>query len=215
MGAKLKVLVVEDEAFTRQLVENALSQQGFSVTSCENASEAIVLVKQEEPHVVISDLDLGKGPTGVDLMNLISREFPWIGLVTMSAHSAPVLVGGGQIPDGIPYLVKSQINNLEEIGEAIYKSISNLDPKTFGLQDLRDQSSEEVFFVSAGQAEILRLIAKGFSNQAIADERATSLRAVETMIQRVYQGLGLNRNSGQNNRVEAVSLWHQGKIKVR
>jgi DNA-binding NarL/FixJ family response regulator len=215
MGAKLKVLVVEDEAFTRQLVENALSQQGFSVTSCENASEAIVLVKQEEPHVVISDLDLGKGPTGVDLMNLISREFPWIGLVTMSAHSAPVLVGGGQIPDGIPYLVKSQINNLEEIGEAIYKSISNLDPKTFGLQDLRDQSSEAVFFVSAGQAEILRLIAKGFSNQAIADERGTSLRAVETMIQRVYQGLGLNRNSGQNNRVEAVSLWHQGKIKVR
>lgn len=215
MSPKLKVLVVEDETFTRQLVESALNQQGFTVTSCETASEAMVLVRQEEPHVVVSDLDLGKGPTGVDLMNLISREYPWIGLVTMSAHSAPVLVGGGSIPEGVPYLVKSQIKNLEEIGQAIFQSISNLNPNTFGMQENQEQSSKEVHYVSAGQAEMLRLLAKGLSNQGIADERGTSLRAVETMIQRVYQGLGLNRNSGQNNRVEAVSLWHQGKIKVR
>lgn len=215
MGKQLKVLVVEDEPFTRQLVESALVQQGFSVSSCESASQAMVLVREDEPHVVVSDLDLGKGPTGVDLMNLISREYPWIGLVTMSAHSAPVLVGGGNLPDGVPYLVKSQINNLDEIGEAIFQSISNLDLKAFGVPASRDQNNKDLFYVSAGQAEMLRLLAKGLSNQGIADARGTSLRAVETMIQRTYQGLGLNRNSGQNNRVEAVSLWHQGKIKVR
>ena len=215
MSQKLKVLVVEDETFTRQLIESALVQQGFSVTSCETASEAMVLVRQEEPHVVVSDLDLGKGPTGLDLMNLLSREYPWIGLVTMSAHSAPVLVGGGQIPNGVPYLVKSQINNLEEIGQAIFQSISNLEPKSFAVQDSREQEVDDIFYVSAGQAEMLRLLAKGYSNQSIADARGTSLRAVETLIQRTYQGLGLNRNSGQNNRVEAVSLWHQGKIQVR
>lgn len=209
------MLVVEDETFTRQLIESALVQQGFSVTSCETASEAMVLVRQEEPHVVVSDLDLGKGPTGLDLMNLLSREYPWIGLVTMSAHSAPVLVGGGQIPNGVPYLVKSQINNLEEIGQAIFQSISNLEPKSFAVQDSREQEVDDIFYVSAGQAEMLRLLAKGYSNQSIADARGTSLRAVETLIQRTYQGLGLNRNSGQNNRVEAVSLWHQGKIQVR
>ncbi len=215
MSPRLKVLVVEDEAFTRQLVESALNQQGFSVTSCESVSEAMVLVRQEEPHVVVSDLDLGKGPTGVDLMNLISRDYPWIGLVSMSAHSAPVLVDGGKIPDGVPYLVKSQINNLDEIGQAIFQSISNVEQKSFGLQELNEQTDRDVFYVSAGQAEMLRMLAKGLTNQGIADARGTSLRAVETMIQRVYQGLGLNRNTGQNNRVEAVSLWHQGKIKVR
>lgn len=215
MGQKLKVLIVDDETFTRQLVQNALLQQGFEVSSCESASQAMVLVRQEEPHVVVSDLDLGKGPTGVDLLNLLSREYPWIGLVTMSAHSAPELVGGGRIPEGVPYLVKSQINDLQEIGSAIRKSIFNLAPDVFALQEKQNADTDEVLFVSTRQAEILRMLAQGLSNQAISEARGTSLRAVETMIQRMYQGLGLSRKSGLNNRVEAVSLWHQGKIQVR
>lgn len=215
MSPSLKVLVVEDEAFTRQLVESALKQQGFQVSSCESAAQAMKLVRQQEPHVVVSDLDLGKGPSGVELMAVLNDEYPWIGLVTMSAHGAPVLAASGQIPEGVPYLVKSEIKNLEEIGKAIHESISNIDSKKWALEDNRFESSSDVFFISARQAEILRLLSQGYTNQAIADSRGTSLRAVETMIQRVYQALGLNRNSSQNNRVEAVSLWHQGKIKVR
>jgi DNA-binding NarL/FixJ family response regulator len=69
--------------------------------------------------------------------------------------------------------------------------------------------------VSKSQAETLRLLSQGHTNQAIADLRGTSLRAAETMIQRTYKSLGLNRESKRNNRVEAVSLWRQGKVQVR
>lgn len=212
MATQLRVLVVEDESFTRQLVANALTQQSFLVTTCETAAEAIRLAKTIEPHVVVSDLDLGVGASGHDLLSVVSREYPWVGLVVLTAHSNPLLAGVGEIPIGVTYLVKSAIQDLSEIGDAVYESISNVTqshPDAVAISDLSAR------VVSQSQAETLRLLSQGLTNQAIADLRGTSLRAVETMIQRTYKALGLLHGGQRNQRVEAVSLWRQGKVQVR
>jgi DNA-binding NarL/FixJ family response regulator len=212
----LNVVLVEDDSFTRQLISHALTLQGFGVTEAANASAAVELVKRVQPHVVVSDLDLGKGASGLDLLRIVHRDFPWIGLVALSAHTASMLVGEGSLPEGTPYLVKSAIQDLGEIGAAIRESISNASdaakerPVDDGLSPAGQQH-----VVSKSQAETLRLLSQGHTNQAIADLRGTSLRAAETMIQRTYKSLGLNRESKRNNRVEAVSLWRQGKVQVR
>lgn len=210
----LKVLLVEDDSFTRQLIADNLTQQGFLVSSCATASAAIELIAATDPHVVVSDLDLGKGASGVDLLRMIHREFPWIGLVALSAHSTAKLVGEGELPEGVPYLVKSAIQDLSELGSCIRVSIS----KSWSQDSVESKTvseHEQSFLVSAAQAETLRLLSQGHSNQAIADLRGTSLRAAETMIQRTYKSLGLGVRAASNNRVEAVSLWHQGKVRVR
>lgn len=212
-GSNLKVLLVEDDSFTRQLISNALEQQGFRVSSCDNAAAAIDLVRSIEPHVLVSDLDLGKGATGLDLMRLVNREFPWVGLVAISAHSTSMLVGEGSLPEGTPYLVKSAIKDLSEIGAAIQLTLSELAGDK--QEKSKDDKQAGVFFVTQAQAETLRLLAQGLTNQSIAEVRGTSLRAAETIIGRTYLSLGLSRESKRNNRVEAVSLWRQGKVMVR
>jgi DNA-binding NarL/FixJ family response regulator len=58
-------------------------------------------------------------------------------------------------------------------------------------------------------------MAQGFSNQAIADKRGTSLRAVEALINRTYQALNLKENDSINLRVEAVKLWKSSNIHVK
>lgn len=214
MRQDLRVLLVEDDSFTRQLIANSLTQQGFAVSSCATASSAIELIAANDPHVVVSDLDLGKGASGVDLLRLIDREFPWVGLVALSAHSTSKLVGDGELPEGIPYLVKSAINDLSEIGATIRVSISKTSNGST-REGAVSPSGESKLTVSLAQAETLRLLSQGHSNQAIADLRGTTLRAAETMIQRTYKSLGLSRQSASNNRVEAVSLWRQGKVDVR
>lgn len=209
----LKVLLVEDDSFTRQLIANALNQQGFEVTECDNASSALDLVKSLEPHVIVSDLDLGRGASGLDLMRLVNREHPWIGLVALSAHTTSMLVGEGSLPEGTPYLVKSAIKDLAEIGAAIRVTISN---RSLVARDLvAGEEASDDYSVTQAQAETLRLLAQGMTNQSIATLRGTSLRAAETMIRRTYLSLGLTREVGRNNRVEAVSLWRQGKVRVR
>lgn len=212
----LNVVLVEDDSFTRQLISHALTLQGFGVTEAANASAAVELVKRVQPHVVVSDLDLGKGASGLDLLRIVHRDFPWIGLVALSAHTASMLVGEGSLPEGTPYLVKSAIQDLGEIGAAIRESISNASEAARGRQmDDGLSPADQQHVVSKPQAETLRLLSQGHTNQAIADLRGTSLRAAETMIQRTYKSLGLNRESKRNNRVEAVSLWRQGKVQVR
>lgn len=207
------MLVVEDDSFTRQLVANALSQQGFQVLDCSSAAEAMLLVESHEPHVLVSDLDLGSGASGHELLKVVVREYPWIGLVVLTAHSNPVLAGTGELPDGVEYLVKSSISDLSEIGSAVNQSISKVAHAK--SREYAESIQVQLCVVSQSQAETLRLLSQGFTNQAIADLRGTSLRAVETMIQRTYKSLGLSNSNARNQRVEAVSLWRQGKVRVR
>lgn len=213
MRQGLKVLVVEDDSFTRALISNALEQQGFTVFSAATVPDSIASINENEPHVVVSDLDLGKGPSGIDLLNVIARDYPWMGMVALSAHSAAVLAGSGKIPDGVPYLVKSNIADLDEIAQAVYSSISKAAKTARGTEHgLTEQSP---IFVSKSQAETLRLLSQGLSNLAISEARGTSTRATEMMIQRTYQALGLSNVANINPRVEAVSLWKQGRVQVR
>ncbi|MSY02835.1 MAG: hypothetical protein F2672_03925 [Actinobacteria bacterium] len=69
--------------------------------------------------------------------------------------------------------------------------------------------------MSATQGEILRMIADGLSNAAIARERGVTLRAAEALIQRTFSALGVKGDPDLNSRVIAVRLWQQGKVVVR
>jgi DNA-binding NarL/FixJ family response regulator len=213
MNNKLRLLVVEDEPFTRQLVANALEQQGFEVQECADASTAIDLIGVFEPHVVISDLDLGSsGASGIDLLQHVERLHPWIGLVALTAHSNPKLAATGQLPSSVAYLIKSEITDLDQLGAAIRATLSRTQPG-FEVQAMDGHETEQ-YFVSRDQADALRMLAQGMTNKAIAETRGTSIRAVENLISRTYAALQLDRDSSRNYRIEAVKLWQTGRVRV-
>jgi len=56
---------------------------------------------------------------------------------------------------------------------------------------------------------------QGLSNQAIAEKRGTTLRAVEALVNRTYEALNLKVSDSRNLRVEAVKLWKSSKINVK
>jgi DNA-binding NarL/FixJ family response regulator len=61
--------------------------------------------------------------------------------------------------------------------------------------------------LSAKQLEVLKLIAEGLSNQQIADARQTSVRAVEGMVSRIFEALGIDVQDAGNSRVDAVKKY--------
>lgn len=75
--------------------------------------------------------------------------------------------------------------------------------------------NDSEILISKTQAELLQLIAQGLSNQAIAEKRGTTLRAVEALVNRTYEALNLKVNDSRNLRVEAVKLWKSSKINVK
>ena len=208
----IRVLLVEDEDFTRAMVGEMLTTSGITISSVDSVSDALSVIDEFDPHVVLTDLDLGHGPDGADLLSKVFKDRPWTGMVVMTAHASPELAinDANRIPDPTVYIVKSEIKSISNLGLAIEESIE----KTGKFQNSFIANPEKIT-ITASQAEILRMIADGLSNASIAKNRDITLRAAEALIQRTFLALGVNGDPNMNPRVVAARMWHQGKVAVK
>jgi PAS domain S-box-containing protein len=69
----LKIMVVEDEPDTRQMLQVVLEQYGASVTSASSAAEALEALPEQKPDILISDLGM-PGMDGFELIRKIRAE---------------------------------------------------------------------------------------------------------------------------------------------
>ena len=207
----LRVVVADDDPFTLSLVTGGLEAQGFDVTSATSAEKALAAVAAVDPHALVSDLNFGHGQTGAALLDRVAAEFPWIGLVVLTSHRSPELAVPNPelIPATVVYLVKSQLSRVDELADAVHRAISG----QIDADVVRDD--DDVPTVTAAQAEVLRMLAEGASTRALAEHRGTTVRAVETMLNRLFLALGLDTGENASPRVAAVTLWQRGGIRVR
>ena len=208
----IRVLLVEDDDFTRNVVREMLVASGIEVHNVASVAQAIESLDDFDPHVVLTDLDLGHGPDGGDLLTKISEERPWIGMVIMTAHASPELAinDASRIPEHAGYIVKSELHSIQNLITLIEESI--VMPGNFKGKEV---GSDEKITITSTQAEILRMIADGLSNASIAETRRISLRAAEALVQRTFAALGVNGDPSINPRVVAVRMWQQGKVVVK
>ena len=208
-----RVLVVEDEEFTRSIVASGLQSLGFKVRGEASVADALDALREFEPHVVVTDLDFGSGPNGLDLITRISEDQPWVGCVILTSHAAVELAVGqaARLPAGVVYVVKSSIHSISDLLDAVENSLSAVAERP----TVAEISEPGSVCVTSQQAETLKLIAEGLSNAGIAKRRGTSLRSAESLVQRTLQALDIPANPDFNPRVLAVRMWQQGKVIVR
>ncbi|HQG70002.1 MAG TPA: response regulator [Rhodoglobus sp.] len=208
--SRLRVIVADDDAFTRSLVADGLRSLGFEVSTAGTVADAWSLVLEVDPHALISDLNFGPGDSGASLLARVHEEAPWVALVVLTSHQSPELAvpDAAAIPRDVVYLVKSQLREVGALGDAVHRAIGG-EP----VAQLRDPAN--ALSLTSAQAEVLRLLASGASTRAVAEHRGTSVRAAETMLARLYSALGIDDDADSNPRVAAVQLWQQGRITVR
>jgi CheY-like chemotaxis protein len=110
----MKILIVEDDPFTRSTLAGALSHEGVEVAlSTGSAGEAMEFVKNQVVDAALLDLDLGIGPTGLDLAHALRRRLPEVGLVLLSSFADPRLTGRNlpDLPLGASYIEKRTIGD--------------------------------------------------------------------------------------------------------
>ena len=212
-GFRSRVLVVEDEEFTLNLLREVLEGANFQVEAVTNVADAIARMESFDPHAVITDLNFRvSGPSGADLLQFVEQEHPWVGKVVLTSYASPKLAipNGVQIPEGVSYLVKSELGSISDLVTAVEDSISKLN-----VVAAKPVVKNDRIVISSSQGEILLLLAEGYTNSAIARKRGTSLRATETLIQRTFASLGLKADEDFNPRILAVRMWQQGKVVVK
>lgn len=208
----LKVLVVDDDIFIKNLISELICKLGYKCNTVTNVNDALIAIDDFTPNLVITELYLGKGPSGLNLINKIALNYPEINVIVLTNHRSPLLVDTNfkEFPTKINYVLKSEFSSSNTIENLLHNVLNK---KSVGNGKLN--SKNEGIFISKTQAELLRLIVQGLSNQAIAEKRGTTLRAVEALINRTYEALNLHESESKNLRVEAVKMWKSSLINVK
>ncbi|KAF0178522.1 MAG: Hybrid sensor histidine kinase [Limisphaerales bacterium] len=90
----ITVLLIEDDRAVREPIKQFLERSNYRVLTAENAEEALLLWTGYRSAIgaVVSDCDLGTGPTGLSVLREIHRSTPALPLILASGSLTPDLV---------------------------------------------------------------------------------------------------------------------------
>jgi CheY-like chemotaxis protein len=90
----MRVLLIDDDPLVRQTLADTLADEGIEVDGLANAEDALVLLGAGQvPDVLVADIDLGSGLSGLDLAAIARERHPAVEVVLISGKPPP---GPGQ-----------------------------------------------------------------------------------------------------------------------
>ena len=76
LTAPIPILIVDDEADLRNLLVEALGDQGYATEGAEGATEALGMVRQKHYPLIFTDLNMPGGMSGLELLQAVRDEDP-------------------------------------------------------------------------------------------------------------------------------------------
>jgi len=142
----------------------------------------------------------------------IAATWPEIGILVLSAHVdaeyAQRLFASGSAGRG--YLLKDSLDSVGELQEAlsrVHRRRTYADPQVVDELLSHDPGTRLEQKLSPRELDVLRLLASGASNAAIARATRTSAKSVESAISGLYAKLGIPDAPDYNRRVLVVLTW--------
>lgn len=94
-----RVMIIEDEAIIAMDLEAIVADMGHTVTGIARTADAAVqLYNTERPHLIMSDIQLADGSSGIDAVNKIVEDAPDIPVIFITAFPERLLTGEGPEP---------------------------------------------------------------------------------------------------------------------
>ena len=199
------VLLVEDHPLMRALVERSLQDDGFVVQSVPTSRRAIREFDAIDPDVLVTDIDLGDRPNGVELATLLRAQAPYLGVVFLTNYtSIDAISSSVSPPEHAAFLHKGSVEDAGQLRQAID---SALDDTARAVVIAARSDDDPVARLSATQLSVLKQIAEGWNNAEIAQQRGVTLRSAERLITRTFEVLGVNNDDKRNARVLATRIY--------
>jgi DNA-binding NarL/FixJ family response regulator len=214
----IRIVLAEDQYLVREGLRRVLeTQEGLEVVSvCGDLDSLLVTVAAEGPDVVVTDIRMPPGNTdeGIQAATRLRETSPEVGVVVLSQYATPgymlALLNGGSERRG--YLLKERVNDPEQLVAAIRavaEGGSVFDPKvveTLVAENVRSEESP-LNELTPRERDVLREMAEGKNNAAIAQALVLTERSVEKVIHSIFLKLGLTWEPAVHKRVKAVVLY--------
>jgi DNA-binding NtrC family response regulator len=79
-----KILVVDDEKPIREMLRKFLTKKGYDVFDADNAADALKIVREESPQIVLLDIRMPK-TDGIEVLKKIKETDKSVGVVMITA----------------------------------------------------------------------------------------------------------------------------------
>ena len=207
----ISVMVVEDEPLSKLLLSKSLSSAGFRVVgTATNGSDAMRIFREHKPQVALLDINLGDGPTGLDIAAALRKNSLHIGILFVTSLT-DVRVLKPNLPHApltSAYINKAELSDISNLIEHVRKAfeLANIDSTTSGKLVPLKITSEPFTDL---QIELMRMISQGLSNAAIADARFTTVKSVENAISRLAKKLNIANDESSNQRVLIAKKFYK------
>ena len=121
---KVRILVVDDEHLIRWSLEQNLKKQGYDVLTAGNGEDALRLVREEQPDLVLLDIQL-PGISGMEVLEKIKEFDDEIIVIMVTAHGGLETAVNAMRVGAYDYINKPF--NLDEIAVIIKKALETFD----------------------------------------------------------------------------------------
>jgi DNA-binding NarL/FixJ family response regulator len=189
-------LIVDDHAVVRQGLRTFLDLEPSLevVGEAADGAEAVRAARRLRPDVILMDL-LMPEMDGITAILLIRQEFPEIEVIALTSVLEDASVIGAVRAGAIGYLLKdTQADELLRAIKAAAAGQVQLSPKAAArlLRDVRTpEPSSLTSALSPRETEVLRLLAGGKTNKAMAFELSIGEKTIKTHVSRILGKLGV------------------------
>jgi len=198
-GEKIRLLLVDDHALVREGLRQMLSTQpGLEVIGeAPNASIALAMVKKQRPDIVLMDITM-PGMNGIEATRAINDMGLGVKVLGLTVHENVeyffrMLVAGasGYILKGASSVeLVSAIRSVYQGGVFVSSAVTSHMVNEYSLyKDIALKAGQEG--LTARETDVLRLIAKGLTNQEAADALNLSIYTIHTHRANIMKKLGL------------------------
>ncbi len=205
-----KIAIVEDSKTTREGLERivSLSPDYRCVCACTTAEDALRLLPQHQPEIVLMDIQL-PGMSGIECVSRLKELLPDVQVIMLTVYADPDRILSAIRAGASGYLLKRSTS--ERLFEAIREVQAGGAPmsgaiarKVFGYFQDQQSPRTEAEKLSTREREILELIIAGLSNKEIAGRLSVSVLTLRWHLKQIYKKLHVH------SRVEVVLKFRPG-----
>ncbi len=197
MKELIRIVVVDDHIVVRKgLIAVLETEPGFQVVGeGGNGAEAVQLARELLPDVVLMDVVMPV-MDGIEATRLIKQNCPSVNILILTSFSTNDKVLPSLNAGAIGYLLKdSTANDLIRALHRVAEGEGSLDPSVTRqvLAQMNAPATAETpeNILTEREMDVLKLIARGFSNAEIAQSMVLSNATVHTHVNRILSKLNL------------------------
>ncbi len=189
----IRLLIVDDHPVVRAGLKGMLGSQPDFITVGEAADglQAVQLTRERSPDVVLIDLKM-PGMNGTDAIQRIREENDRVRFLVLTTYNSDEDILPAIQAGAAGYLLKDvPREELFQAVRAVAAGKSVLDPNIASrvLQHMRNPQPQSL--LSEREIEILRLVARGFTNKAIGRQLHISEATVKTHLHHTFNKLNV------------------------